>query len=125
MTQSLILLISFLAPQFNVSPELAVAVAKTESSLNPSAIGPRKEVGLFQVRPEYSKYSAKELLIPHINIQEGLRILAQAKSKCKHQLVESWLVCYNVGISGGAKIKYPKKFKYYTKVIARMNAARN
>jgi soluble lytic murein transglycosylase-like protein len=114
---SLILLISFIAPQFNISPALAIAVAQTESSLNPSAIGPRKEVGLFQVRPEYSKFTAKQLLDPQINIHEGLRILSEAKRKCKHQLERTFLVCYNLGVYGGSKIKHPKRFKYYVKVM--------
>jgi soluble lytic murein transglycosylase-like protein len=120
MTQTFILLISFIAPQYNISPEVAVAVARQESSLNPKAIGPLKEVGLFQVRPEFSKFRRDELFNPIININEGLRILSEAKRKCKHQLDRTWLNCYNLGIAGGAKIKHPKKFPYYIKVMNRI-----
>jgi len=117
---AIILLISFLSPQYGISAETAISVAKVESELNPSAIGPLKEVGLFQVRPEYSKFTSRELLNPLINIQEGLRILSEAKKTCKHQIDRSWIVCYNLGKSGGAKIKHPKRFPYYLKVMNRI-----
>jgi hypothetical protein len=117
---SIILLISFLSPQYNIAPETAIAVAKTESSLNPSAIGPLKEVGLFQVRPKYSKFTSEELFDINTNIHEGLRILSEAKRNCKHKLERTWLNCYNLGISGGAKIKHPKRFPYYLKVMNRI-----
>jgi soluble lytic murein transglycosylase-like protein len=117
---SIILLISFLAPQYNIAPETAIAVAQTESSLNPSAIGPIGEVGLFQVRPEYSKFTSEELLDINTNIHEGLRILSEAKSRCKHQSERTWLNCYNLGLSGGSKIKHPKRFPYYLKVMNRI-----
>lgn len=121
MNSLIISLIMTLAPHFNIKPEVALSVAKVESSLNPNAIGPLKEVGVFQVRPEYSRYSAKELLNPVINITEGLRILAKAKRRCKHQVDRAWLVCYNLGVVGGSRIKYPKKFPYYVKVMEKLN----
>lgn len=120
MNSIIISLIISAAPHFGIKPETAVAVARTESSLNPLAIGPVGEVGLFQVRPEYSKFSVEELKNPVINITEGLRILSEAKKRCKHQAERAWLVCYNVGVAGGARIKYPKKFKYYIKVMNRI-----
>lgn len=120
MTQTLITLIISMAPHFGIEPELAVAVARTESSLNPQAVGPFDEIGLFQVRPKYSKFSRSELFNPVLNISEGLRMLAEAKARCKHQIERSWLVCYNAGITGGSRIKNPKQFAYYTKVMSKM-----
>ena len=108
------------AVHFNISPELALSVALQESSLNPQAVGPVGEVGLFQVRPRYSKFSRSELFNPIINITEGLRMLKFAKTHCKHQKDYTWIVCYNLGVTGGNRIKYPKKFEYYKKVMKRM-----
>lgn len=105
---------------FNISPELSLAIAKQESSLRPNAIGPVGEVGLFQIRPKYSKYTSKELRNPIVNITEGLRFLQNAKKYCKHQKDMTWIVCYNAGISGGSKIKDPKSFDYYKKVMGRL-----
>jgi len=117
---TIILLISFLSPQYGISAETAISVAKVESELNPSAIGLLKEVGLFQVRPEYSKFTSEELFDINTNIHEGLRILSEAKMKCVHKLDLTWINCYNLGLTGGAKIKHPKRFPYYLKVMNRI-----
>ena len=124
MNELIIALIYTLSPQFNINPDLAFAVSKVESSLNPNAIGPVGEVGLFQVRPEYSKYTAKQLKDPKINIKEGLRILSEAKLKCKHKEDKTWVNCYNLGLYGGSKIKHPKLFPYYVKVMRQMDIDR-
>jgi soluble lytic murein transglycosylase-like protein len=119
-----IALIYSLAPNFNIDGNLAVSIAQHESKLNPNAIGTHKEVGLFQVRPQYSKYTAKQLHNPRINILEGLRILAEAKSKCKHKVNMTYVVCYNLGRAGGSRIKYPTQFSYYRKIMQEMALAR-
>lgn len=121
MNSIIISLIMASAPYFNIDPQLAVSVAKTESSLNPDAIGPFNEVGLFQVRPEYSKFSAEELRNPVINISEGLRILSEAKKRCKHKVAKTFIVCFNRGVTGGARVENPHKDKYYIKVMERLN----
>lgn len=120
----IISLIYSLAPHFNINPKLALAIAQHESKLNPKAIGTHKEVGLFQVRPEYSKYTSKQLKDPVINIKEGLRILAEAKLQCKHKADYKFIVCYNVGNVGGSRIRYPKKFYYYKQVMQEMDIIR-
>lgn len=109
-------LLTFMGPAYQVDPLLAASVAKTESNLNPLAIGKLKEVGLFQVRPEFSKYTKDQLKDPQINIAEGLRILADSKSSCKHQLDRSWVICFNLGKSGAKKIRNPFGQTYYKKV---------
>lgn len=121
MNSLIISLILSTAPQFNIDANLALAVATEESKLNPNAIGLLKEVGLFQVRPEYSKYTAEQLKDPKTNIKEGLRILAEAKKRCKHQLAKSFIICFNRGIAGGSKVKDPANDKYYLKVLSKMN----
>lgn len=120
MTEMIISLIIATAPHFGVKPETAIAVARVESNLNPNAVGPVGEVGIFQVRPEFSKYTAEELKNPAINTLEGLRILSESKKRCKHQLDRTWLNCYNLGVTGGARIKHPKLFPYYLKVMNRI-----
>lgn len=120
MKVTIISLIMAISPYFDIDPNIAVAVAKQESSLNTEAVGPVGEVGLMQVRPKYSKYSRKELFNPVINISEGLRMLSFAKKHCKHKKDNTWIICYNLGVHGGSKVKYPKKFPYYKKVIGRL-----
>lgn len=121
MNTLIISLILSTAPQFNVDANLALAVAKVESKLNPNAIGQLKEVGLFQVRPEYSKYTSEQLKDPKTNIKEGLRILAEAKKRCVHKDAKKFVICFNRGIAGGSKVKDPANDKYYLKVFKKMN----
>lgn len=110
-----------LAPDYNIDSSLAISVAKVESKLNPNAIGLLKEVGLFQVRPEYSKYTSEQLKDPKTNIKEGLRILAEAKRRCVHKANKMYTICFNRGIAGGSKVKDPANDKYYLKVFKKMN----
>lgn len=107
------------APVYNIDPMLAAAVVHTESSFRPEVIGPVGEVGLFQVRPEFSEYTAEELKDIEVNVQEGLRILSEAKQRCPHQKDKMFVVCYNTGIRGGYKIQKPKEFAYYRKVFSK------
>lgn len=120
MNSIIISLIISAAPMFDIKPEVALAVARTESSLNPSAIGPVGEVGIFQVRPEFSTFTAEQLKQPLINIQEGLRILSEAKKRCPHKESKTFVICFNRGITGGYKVKDPKSDKYYIKVMNRI-----
>ena len=41
--------------------------------------------------------------------------------KCKYKLEKTFVVCYNLGIAGARKIKYPTKFPYYKKVMLAYN----
>lgn len=97
--------------------KLAIAVAKHESGLNVNATGALKEVGLFQLRPEFVKeYTRAELYDPRINIMVGVKRLAETKKKCKHKGKSEFLVCYNCGVTKGNKIRFPKLFPYVVEV---------
>lgn len=116
---TIVAIIQVFASDYNVDPMTALAVAKVESNFNPSAIGKTHgEIGLFQIRPEYSKLSRKELFNPLLNIKEGLKKLSEAKRGCAHKLNKTWLNCFNAGITGGSRLKDPKNFNYYKKVMA-------
>ena len=116
--ETIIQLIIAYSLQNGVDPVTALAVAKVESNFKPAAVGSIGEVGLFQVRPEYSKYTKAQLRNPHINIQEGIRILKFSRTHCVHKQEKTWLVCYNTGVNAAKRIKHPKLFPYYKKVMA-------
>lgn len=117
-TETIIQLIIAYSMQFGIDPQTALAVAKVESNFKPAAIGSVGEVGLFQVRPQYSKYSKEQLKNPHLNIREGLRMLKFAKQNCLHKQNKTWLVCYNMGVNAAKRVKHPHLFPYYKKVLA-------
>lgn len=93
-------------------PAISLAVIRQESNFKPYLIGNVGEIGLMQIRPEFVPYTRKELLNPEVNIKVGIGLLKEAKKHCKHKNNLDFLVCYNAGIIGGSKYKYPNKSKY-------------
>jgi soluble lytic murein transglycosylase-like protein len=113
-----LVLIQFIAVIEGVDPTLATAVAYTESSLRPDVTGPVGEVGLFQVRPEFSLIPKPLLRRPSVNVTEGLRKLKNAKRRCKYGLNKQYVICYNTGVSGGYRVSSPTEHPYYLKVMS-------
>ena len=110
--------IFILSASHGVDPYLVAAVVQTESKFNTRAVGGVGEIGLMQLRPEYfaSSKGGKELFRPEVNLDRGIAYLKTVKESCIHKAEHTFLVCYNTGIAGGAKIKYPRKFDYYKRV---------
>lgn len=104
-----------------ISPSLTSAVISVESSGNVMAIGQtHKEVGLMQIRPEFSKYTKLQLGQSCTNIMAGTEILGKLKKKCKMCVDKAWVNWYNLGETKGRKLKHPLKFKYSRKIAAVM-----
>lgn len=117
MSKALIIkLILYYSAMNGMNGNTMLAVAKIESGLNPNAIGAQHEVGLFQVKPQYSLYSKAELLDPVCNIREGIRLLKLAKENCPHKNGNEFLICYNYGINNARKVKHPELWPYVKKV---------
>lgn len=114
MIASCVLFYSLLA---GIDPRITNAVIQVESNGNPFALGKLGDSGLMQVRHQFVPETQQQLFQGCTNIRRGVELLKQAKEKCKHKLNNTWLVCYNVGIKGGQKIRHPSKFVYYKKVI--------
>ena len=114
MIASCVLFYSLLA---GIDPKITQAVIQVESRGNPFAVGKLDDSGLMQIRHKFVPETQQQLFQSCTNIMRGVELLKQAREKCKHKLNKTWLVCYNTGIKGGAKIKHPTKFKYYKKVM--------
>lgn len=101
-----------------IHPDITNAVIKVESRGNVMATGrSHQERGLMQIREKFVPETSLQLYNPCTNIMVGTRLLREAKRNCKHFIESSWLVCFNVGQYGARKIKHPRKFPYYTKVM--------
>jgi soluble lytic murein transglycosylase-like protein len=111
----------FYSTVYDLPPKLVTAVITVESSLDSRTLGDLGEIGLMQIRPEYHQAPKGLLYVSTYNIKEGTKRLALAKRNCKHKLDFSWIICYNRGIVGGAKVSYPKKDIYYRKVMKEMS----
>lgn len=117
MTNTLLALVMYYANMYGVNPHLALSVIQVESGFNHKAVGLLGEIGLMQLRPEYVDKSVN-LFDPEINIKLGIKKLADVKKSCYHKKNKTFVICYNLGVKGGSRIKYPYKFSYYKKVIA-------
>jgi soluble lytic murein transglycosylase-like protein len=117
MLASCVLFYSFLA---GIDPNLTNAVIQIESRGNPFAVGRLDDSGLMQIRHKFVPETQQQLFQGCTNIKRGVELLKQAREKCKHKLNNTWLVCYNLGTKGGAKIRHPSSFIYYKKVMQEM-----
>lgn len=97
-----------------LDPDIAVSIATIESNLNIHAIGPKKEIGLFQILPRYSPVPRKQLFDPKINIRIGIMKLIEARDRCPVQENLSWTICYN---NGWRHPKYPFLHPYYIRFM--------
>lgn len=115
---SCILFYSFMS---GIDPALTQAVIKVESNGNPYALSPDKmDGGLMQIRIKYVPETKLQLFQSCTNVQRGVLILKNAKDKCKLCIDKTWVIGYNLGIAGAKRIKHPKKFPYYKKIMGAM-----
>ena len=74
--RKLIDLVRRLAPEYGVNPRLALAVARTESGMNPSAVSPKNAQGLMQLIPETAeRFNVRKPFDPEQNVRGGLAYL--------------------------------------------------
>ena len=74
--QKVIELVRKLAPQFGVSPLLAMAVIRAESNLDPDAVSSKNAQGLMQLIPDTAvRFNVKKPFDPEQNVRGGLAYL--------------------------------------------------
>jgi TPR repeat protein len=74
--QKVLELISRLAPEYGVSPRLALAVIRAESNFDPVAVSSKNAQGLMQLIPETAdRFNVRKPFDPEQNIRGGLAYL--------------------------------------------------
>lgn len=69
-------LVHQLAPEYGVSPRLALAVIRAESNFNPAALSSKNAQGLMQLIPDTSaRFNVKKPFDPEQNLRGGLAYL--------------------------------------------------
>lgn len=69
-------LIVELAPEYQISPSFALAIAITESALNPQAVSPKNAMGVMQLIPDTAaRFRVSDIFDPEQNIRGGLAYL--------------------------------------------------
>ncbi len=121
MNKAIITLIIQFANLHHIEPRIALAIVKVESGFNVNAVGAANEQGLFQILPSNARgLTSQELAQPLANIAIGMSLLREAKDKCPLTSGYDWINCYNLGTVRAKKIKHPKQFAYYIKVMKAM-----
>lgn len=108
----------YYASLYNIDPALVMSVIKVESGFNPKTVGGAGEIGLMQLMPEYADVPRNKLFDIRTNIEVGVKKLAQFKKQCKHKAQHTWVICFNMGVAGAAKVKHPTLWPYYKKIKA-------
>jgi hypothetical protein len=86
-----------LAPQFGVDARIALAVALTESNLNPLAVSPKNAQGVMQLIPETAeRFGVKKPFDPESNVRGGLAYLRWLEKRFNGDW-EHAVAAYNAG----------------------------
>ncbi|EXI68011.1 transglycosylase SLT domain-containing protein [Accumulibacter sp.] len=76
MQKKVVGLVNQLAPEYGVSPRLALAVIRTESNFNPAALSNKNAQGLMQLIPDTAaRFNVRQPFDPEQNLRGGLAYL--------------------------------------------------
>lgn len=74
--RKLVDLVTRLAPEYRVKPELALAIMRAESNFNPQAVSPKNAQGLMQLIPATAeRFNVRNAFDPVQNLRGGLAYL--------------------------------------------------
>jgi soluble lytic murein transglycosylase-like protein len=74
--RKLVELVAGLAPEYEIDPRLALAIATTESNFNATAVSPKSAMGVMQLIPETAeRFNVKNPFDPVQNVRGGLAYL--------------------------------------------------
>ena len=113
------LIITYFSLVNGIEPSLAFKLARIESGMNPLARSTTSDGGLFQLNSRSHKFHNEQWRYRvDTNTAIAMSTLSSLKQKCKHRILNQFVLCYNRGIVGASKVKHPKKVTYYQKVIS-------
>ena len=118
-------LVKHLAPQFDLDPELVLAVIEVESSFNPKALSPKNAQGLMQLIPETARrFGVADVWDPKQNLRGGMAYLRWLLNHFNGD-VKLALAGYNAGEASVARHRgvppYDETQAYVRRIASRLN----
>ena len=118
-------LVRKLAPQYQLDPELVLALIEAESNFNPRALSPKNAQGLMQLIPATAeRFGVRDAWDPEQNLRGGMAYLRWLLARFKGN-VQLALAGYNAGEGAverhGGIPPYAETRAYVSHIIARIN----
>ena len=122
--QSVARLVVRLAPDYAISPRLALAIAITESGLNPVAVSPKSAMGVMQLIPDTAaRFNVRNPFDPKDNIKGGLAYLRWLLAYFRGDIALA-AAGYNAGEKAVDRYRgvppYPETQAYVARILAFM-----
>lgn len=113
------------ARKYGVDPQLAMAVAETESNFSPSVVSSAGAVGVMQLMPDTAKaLGVKDIFDPRDNVDGGVRYLKQLLNSFNGDVTKA-VAAYNAGPNAvkqyGGVPPYGETKQYVAKVLSLAN----
>ncbi len=125
--QPVISLVYKLAPEYQVDPDLVLAIISVESAFNSRAVSSKNAQGLMQLIPATAqRFQVKDSFDPEENIKGGLAYLRWLLAYFKGNV--AWVAAaYNAGEGAVEKYRgippYPETVNYVDKILQRYQKA--
>jgi soluble lytic murein transglycosylase-like protein len=122
-------LVDKLAPQYELNPDLVLAVIAAESNFNPKARSPKNAKGLMQLIPQTAaRFGVKNIWDPEQNLRGGMAYLRWLLGYFNDDL-QLALAAYNAGEQTvnkyGGIPPYPETRNYVRRITESLNLEQN
>jgi soluble lytic murein transglycosylase-like protein len=120
--------VKLVAPEYQLEPNLVLAVMATESNFNPWAVSPRNARGLMQLIPDTARrFSVRDIMDPTQNIRGGMAYLRWLLAYFQGDLTLA-LAAYNAGEGAVERYRgvppYAETRLYVARIIDRLGGLR-
>ena len=121
--------VTLVAPEYQLSPQLVLAVMATESNFDPLAVSPKNAQGLMQLIPDTAaRFQVRKLTDPTQNIRGGMAYLRWLMAYFEGD-VSLVLAAYNAGEKAVDRYRgvppYAETRMYVRKIIASLGGQRS